>query len=108
MLMLSQRNVLAGDTTTILKFIDQAKELHKKGRPDSAEYYFKQADRLSKLIGHDNGRLSFLGNYSVFLYEASGNGEIGRCCQKSGKGIGNFLFDQKTEQSRPFRPAEIF
>ncbi|GAA4144598.1 hypothetical protein GCM10022216_27680 [Sphingobacterium kyonggiense] len=69
MLMLSHHSVLARDTTTVFKFIDQAKEMQRKGRPDSAEYYFRQADSLSNLMGHDNGRLSFLGNYSVFLYE---------------------------------------
>jgi len=67
--MLSQTDLFARDTTTVLAFIDQAKKMHERGRPDSAEHYFKRADSLSRHIGFENGRLSFLGNYSAFLYE---------------------------------------
>lgn len=83
MLMLSQYNVFSRDTTAVLEFIDQAKEMHKKGSPDSAEYYFNQANRLSKVMGYDNGRLSFLGNYSVFLYEQLRYGEALSFAQQS-------------------------
>ncbi|WP_293942298.1 tetratricopeptide repeat-containing sensor histidine kinase [Sphingobacterium sp. UBA7249] len=69
MMMLSQSSVFARDTTAVLNFIDRAKEMQRIGKTDSAEYYFNQANRLSKLINYDTGRLVALGNYSVFLYE---------------------------------------
>lgn len=57
------------DTTRVMKMIDRAKEMQNRGRPDSAEHYFKLAGKLAEHIGYDNGILSFSGNYSVFLYE---------------------------------------
>ncbi|WP_270087851.1 tetratricopeptide repeat protein [Sphingobacterium sp. SYP-B4668] len=65
----------AGDTTGVFMLIDKAKEKQKSGQLDSADHYFKSAGRLADRLRFDNGRLSFLGNYSVFLYEQLRYGE---------------------------------
>lgn len=66
---LCSRGVQAQDTTQVLRLIDRAKEKQQGGQIDSAEYYFKRAGALADQLRFDNGRLSFFGNYSAFLYE---------------------------------------
>lgn len=57
------------DTSKVFEWVELAKDKQKKGMPDSAEYYFKRAGELATILDYDKGKLSFAGNYSVFLYE---------------------------------------
>lgn len=60
---------LQRDTTDVYRLIDTAREKHRQGFVDAAEYNFKRAGELADRLNFDRGMLMYAGHYCVFLYD---------------------------------------